>query len=171
MTPSGLFSRKLWASLLSSTAVSIVMTPPVVFVTGATRGLGRAIASLFASQGASLGLISRHREQAQQLGALLPLNKDGQSNVGVGLDVSDAAEVREGFALLEKTLGTLLIPNTPLFCPHVHPPSTACLGPADVLVNCAGISRDKLLIKLADEELDEVWGSSFAPLFIDKLKP
>lgn len=80
-------------------------TDQVVMVTGASAGLGRAIAHAFAKRGARIGLIARNkkaleacRSEVQQLG--------GEALV-LPLDVSDAAAVELAASRLEETLGPI----------------------------------------------------------------
>lgn len=80
-------------------------TDQVVMVTGASAGLGRAIAHAFARRGARIGLIARNKEaleacrrEVQQLG--------GDALV-LPLDVSDAAAVEAAASRLEETFGPL----------------------------------------------------------------
>ena len=77
----------------------------VVMVTGASAGLGRAIAHAFARRGARIGLIARNRE------ALEACRNEVQRLGGVGLvlplDVSDAAAVDAAASQIEDTFGPL----------------------------------------------------------------
>ena len=59
-----------------------------VFITGASSGLGAALAQRYAAEGASLGLVARRRELLEQLVACLP---NPQRHRGYGLDVTDHA--------------------------------------------------------------------------------
>ncbi|HKP20200.1 MAG TPA: SDR family oxidoreductase [Thermoleophilaceae bacterium] len=60
-----------------------------VLVTGASRGIGEAIARAFAQRGATLGLLARKREELDELAAQLP----GSGHVPLVADVSDADSV------------------------------------------------------------------------------
>jgi NADP-dependent 3-hydroxy acid dehydrogenase YdfG len=60
-----------------------------VLVTGASRGIGAAIARAFAQRGATLGLLARKREGLDELAAQLP----GEGHVPLVADVSDADSV------------------------------------------------------------------------------
>ena len=92
----------------------------VVVVTGANRGIGRAIAEQFVAAGDRVATIYRSGD--------LP---DGV--FGVKGDVSDTAAVDNAFTAIE-----------------------AELGPVEVLVANAGITRDQLLMRMSDEEFDAV---------------
>ena len=60
-----------------------------VLVTGASRGIGQAIARAFAKRGATLGLVARRREPLEQLAGELP----GNAHVALSADVSEADSI------------------------------------------------------------------------------
>jgi uncharacterized protein len=60
-----------------------------VLVTGASRGIGEAIARAFAERGATLGLVARNREPLERLADQLP----GGGHAALAGDVSDADSV------------------------------------------------------------------------------
>lgn len=86
-------------------------TGSVVAVTGASRGIGEAVARAVARRGARVGLIARSRERLEALGREL-----GDTAVAAPADVTDAAQVT---AALDRI--------------------AAVLGPIDILVNNAGV--------------------------------
>jgi NAD(P)-dependent dehydrogenase (short-subunit alcohol dehydrogenase family) len=71
-----------------------------VVITGASRGIGRALAELFAEQGASLGLFARDGAALEELASALPTKA-----VPVACDVSDADAVAHGFRSVTQRLG------------------------------------------------------------------
>ncbi len=98
-------------------------------VTGASGGIGGAIARALHAQGAVVGLAGRKQEALEALAAEL-----GGERVHVLTgELSDAAGVE---ALAEK--------------------AEAALGQVDILVNNAGLTRDMLFMRLSDEMWDEV---------------
>ena len=100
-----------------------------VLVTGATRGIGRAIAERFAAAGDRVATLSR--------GSDVP---DGV--LAVPGDVTDTAAIDAGFAAIE-----------------------AELGPVEVLVANAGITRDTLQMRMSDEDFDAVLDVNLAGAF------
>ena len=101
----------------------------VAVVTGGSRGIGLAIARELASAGATLALVARNGEQAGSSAATLP----GEGHAGFACDVSDPAAVKEVVAAIESQL-----------------------GPVYLLVNNAGITRDNILMRMQDEDWDQV---------------
>lgn len=106
------------------------ITEKVIAITGAGRGLGRAIALRLASQGAVLALIDVNRADLEVTEAEVR-SRDGRCALFV-CNVADEPEVEATFAAIEEQLGAL-----------------------HGLVNCAGILRDGMLIKMKEGELVE----------------
>ncbi|MGE6225612.1 SDR family NAD(P)-dependent oxidoreductase [Aeromonas media] len=102
----------------------------VIAITGAGRGLGRAIALRLASQGAVLALVDVNRADLEVTEAELR-SRDGRCALFV-CNVASEPEVEATFAAIEEQLGAL-----------------------HGLVNCAGILRDGMLIKVKEGALVE----------------
>lgn len=77
----------------------------VVMVTGASAGLGRAIAHAFAKKGARLGLIARNREALEACRE--EITQMGGEAIALSLDVSDAEAVDRAAAQLEEAFGPI----------------------------------------------------------------
>ncbi|OSM51645.1 3-ketoacyl-ACP reductase, partial [Aeromonas salmonicida subsp. salmonicida] len=102
----------------------------IIAVTGAGRGLGRAIALSLASQGAVLALIDVNRADLEVTEAEVR-SRDGQCTLFV-CNVASEAEVEATFSAIKEQLGAL-----------------------HGLINCAGILRDGMLIKVKEGALVE----------------
>lgn len=109
-------------------ARTIDLSGKTAFVTGSTRGIGRAVAGLLHQAGARVAIVGREAGRAEQVAAEL-----GERAIGVACQVGDAAQVDAAVAQTEQRL-----------------------GPVDILVNNAGITRDNLLLRMSGEEWDEV---------------
>lgn len=89
-----------------------------VFITGASSGIGAALAAEYAAQGATLGLLARRRDALEQLAARLP---NGASHKIYALDVTDHAALAAAAADF-----------------------IACTGGADIVIASAGVSHGTL---------------------------
>jgi 3-oxoacyl-[acyl-carrier protein] reductase len=101
-------------------------------VTGAARGIGLSIAQRLAAEGASVGVLDLDGPTAEAAAASLEL-ADGAAAVGLACDVTDAASVEMAVS-----------------------GAVAVLGPAQILVNNAGVTRDNLLFKMTEDDWDQV---------------
>lgn len=105
---------------------------PVVLVTGASRGIGRAIALAFAKKKSRIGINFIQSEEKSN-----EVIKEIKSLGGEGLllkaDVSDSSQVR---IIVNKLMGKW--------------------GRIDILINNAGITRDRTILKMSDEEWNDV---------------
>ena len=112
--------------------MSEVVEGRVALVTGASRGLGRAMALRLAASGHRLAVnFARSSDAADEVVA--EIEDSGGDAIAVGADVSDDDQVAKMF----ETVGEQL-------------------GKVTVLVNNAGITRDNLLLLMKAEEFDEV---------------
>src|SRR3954453_23610240 len=112
----------------------------VALVTGASRGIGRAIAARLAEQGATVVAAARGdnaRACADELTAA------GHAVEALSLDVTDVAEVEAAPGDIVKRLGRL-----------------------DILVCNAGITRDQLLMRMKREDWDAVMATNLTATFL-----
>ncbi len=112
------------------------MSTPVVWITGASRGIGRATALKFARDGAVVALSARSRADLDSLEKELTV--EGVRAVAVPCDVTSASEILSAHAYIVQEI-----------------------GPVDVLVNNAGISVFKSFIDTPLEEFDAILGTNF----------
>ncbi len=112
----------------------------VAVVTGAGRGIGRAIALKFAAAGADVVCVSRTAENSEKAAA--EVRAFGRKAWAVALDVSDSKAV---IAAAEKILADAVR--------------------VDILVNNAGITKDGLLMRMSDEDWDSVMNTNLKGAF------
>ncbi len=112
----------------------------IAFVTGASRGIGQAIATELATQGATVIGTATSAKGATAISDYL--QKHGAKGVGMVLDVTDQTSVEKVVADIEAQFGTV-----------------------SILVNNAGITRDNLLMRMKEEEWDAIMQTNLTSLF------
>jgi 3-oxoacyl-[acyl-carrier protein] reductase len=114
----------------------------VALVTGASRGIGRACALYLAELGAKVA-VNYARSSAQADQVVAQIREMGGEAVAIRADVSKQADVD---AMVEETIQTL--------------------GGLDILINNAGITRDTLLIRMKEEDWDQVLDTNLKSVFL-----
>ena len=112
----------------------------VALVTGATRGIGRAIAFALGRDGATV--VGTATSDAGAAAIDSALKESGVAGAGIRLDVTDASATDAALADLESRF-----------------------GPVAILVNNAGITRDNLLVRMKDDEWDAIMATNLKPAF------
>lgn len=113
------------------------MTNPVALVTGASRGIGKAIAEKLAEDGFFVVGTATSDNGAEAITAFL-----GKNGIGLKLNVSDPASIDEVIKTVTDNYGS----------------------PA-VLVNNAGITRDNLLMRMKDDEWDDIINTNLTAIY------
>jgi 3-oxoacyl-[acyl-carrier protein] reductase len=116
------------------------LTDKVALVTGASRGLGKAIALALAQEGASIAAVARSEDALKD--TLEAIRSAGAAAEPFALDVSDEAATD---ATVEKIV--------------------ARFGRVDVLVNNAGVTRDGLLMRMKADDWDAVINTNLKGAF------
>ena len=113
----------------------------VALVTGASRGIGRAIALKLAAEGAKVAInYAGNTAKAEEVKA--EIEKNGGEAILVQADVADSAAV--------ETMVNTVVEK---------------FGQIDILVNNAGITRDGLLMRMKDEDFDAVINTNLKGVF------
>ena len=99
----------------------------VAVITGASSGLGRQMAQAFAKQGADIAIVARRIERLEELKK--ELEKENIKVLPVKCDVTSTEEINNAANQIEKEFGKV-----------------------DILVNCAGSSKDKGVLDMTDDE-------------------
>ncbi|MEO5903287.1 MAG: 3-oxoacyl-[acyl-carrier-protein] reductase [Gemmatimonadaceae bacterium] len=106
-------------------------------VTGSTRGIGKSVAIALAESGARVAVVGRDLAKAQEAAAAI-----GHDAMGFACDVSDTGAVATLIGDVEKAFGGI-----------------------DILVNNAGLTRDNLVMRLKDQDWDDVMNANLRGAF------
>jgi 3-oxoacyl-[acyl-carrier protein] reductase len=113
----------------------------IAVVTGAGRGIGRAIALKFAAEGADVVCVSRTVENSEKVAA--EIRALGRKAWALTVDVADSAAVNAAAVKI-----------------------IADCGKVDILVNNAGVTRDGLLMRMSDADWDLVLDTNLKGAFL-----
>lgn len=117
------------------------MTNRTAFITGASRGIGRACAVSLAEAGARVAVAARSLDQLEALAGWL--RDHGREAFAVAIDMSNADSIKEALAKTAKDFGHIAI-----------------------LVNNAGITRDGLAMRMKKEDWDSVIATNLTGAFL-----
>lgn len=112
----------------------------VALVTGASRGIGREVALALGRAGCDLVCVATTEQNVA--GTVAALKEFGAKGVAIGCDVGDAAQAQ---AAVERALEEF--------------------GRLDILVNNAGVARDNLILRMSEQEWDEVLRTNLKSAF------
>lgn len=112
----------------------------VAVITGASSGLGKQMAGAFASQGASLAILARREDRLIELKN--ELEKKGVEVLPIKCDVTNTDDINNAAMKVEKEFGKV-----------------------DILVNCAGSSKDKGVLDMEDSEWDFTISTDLTSVF------
>jgi len=109
----------------------------IALVTGASRGIGKAIATKLAAEGATVIGTATSEGGAASIAEYL-----GAQGTGMVLDVTNADSVSEVLGAIEEQY-----------------------GPISILINNAGITRDNLMMRLKDDDWDAIINTNLTSVF------
>ena len=112
----------------------------VAVITGASSGLGRQMSRSFAKQGANLVILARRIERLEELKS--ELEQYGVKVLPIKCDVTSTEDINNSAKLAKETFGKV-----------------------DILVNCAGSSKDKGVLDMNDEEWDFTIATDLTSVF------
>lgn len=112
----------------------------VAVITGASSGLGKQMSYAFAEQGANLVLVARNKIKLEEVEK--DLRKKGANVVSIKCDVTKTDEIKETVKLTKDTFGKV-----------------------DILINCAGASRNNDVLNMTDDQWDFTINTDLTSVF------
>jgi 3-oxoacyl-[acyl-carrier protein] reductase len=116
------------------------MNNRIAFVTGASRGIGKACALALSAAGARVVLAARSRERLEEVAG--EIRAAGREACVVELDLSSQASIKEAFASAARDF-----------------------GPITILVNNAGVTKDGLALRMKKDDWDAVLNTNLSGSF------
>ena len=116
------------------------LTGKVAVITGASSGLGKQMSYAFADQGANLVLVARNKIKLEEVEK--DLRKKGANVVSIKCDVTKTDEIKEAVKLTKDTFGKV-----------------------DILINCAGASRNNDVLNMTDDQWDFTINTDLTSVF------
>ena len=113
----------------------------VALITGASQGIGQAIAVRLAAAGASVALAARNQDKLNEV--VQQITSAGGKASAFQLDVADEEQIKSVFKA-----------------------AIAQLGKIDILVNNAGITRDQLVMRMKRADWDAVLGTNLTSAYL-----
>src|SRR5579883_898450 len=117
------------------------MTNRTAFITGASRGIGRACALALSEAGARVAIAARTIDQLEELAG--HIRSQGREAFAVCIDMSSPDSIRDAFAQTVKDF-----------------------GPVAILVNNAGIAKDGLALRMKKDDWDAVLATNLTGAFL-----
>ncbi len=117
------------------------MTNRTAFVTGASRGIGRACALSLAQAGARVVVAARDRAKLEEVAA--EIRAGGREAFVVAIDLASADSIKAAFAEAAKDFGRI-----------------------DILVNNAGVTKDGLALRMKKDDWDTVLATNLTGAFV-----
>jgi 3-oxoacyl-[acyl-carrier protein] reductase len=118
--------------------MKVDLTGKTALVTGGSKGIGQAIAGALYAAGARVAIVARDGARAELAARAL-----GERARGYSCDVTDAAQIAAALEAVERDL-----------------------GPVDVLVNNAGLTKDNLLFRIGEPDWDLVLDTNLKGTFL-----
>jgi 3-oxoacyl-[acyl-carrier protein] reductase len=117
------------------------MTNRTAFITGASRGIGRACALALSEGGARVALAARNTVQLEELAS--EIRAQGREAFAITIDMTSAESIQEALAKTAKEF-----------------------GPVAILVNNAGITKDGLALRMKKDDWDSVLATNLTGAFL-----
>ena len=118
----------------------MVLENKITLITGASRGIGQAIAIKMGQSGAVVIGTATTENGASAINQYL--EKSGIKGMGIALNVNDAEQINHALQTIREKFGEV-----------------------EILVNNAGITRDNLLVRMKDEEWDDILETDLKSVF------